>query len=83
MILKKLNSKESSIEIWKFYDESFNIVSGLCYGKQGILNGIIEYGKYGENVYHNVEWVRSKQRRVIQTSYGEGNITRSDAENRR
>lgn len=82
IIFKRLTTPVEKVDVWTFSDASFNIVRGRGYGQTGIVTGLMSEGSGGENVFHIVEWVSSKQRRVSHSYYGAEILACSDADNR-
>lgn len=79
---KKMKKPAKKVEVWTFSDASFNIVAGRDYGQTGVVTGLIAYDEDGESVFHVVDWVSSKQRRITHSSYGAEILACSDGDDR-
>lgn len=79
---KMMKKPAKRIEVWTFSDASFNIVAGRDYGQTGVVTGLKAYNDNGESVFHVIDWVSSKQRRITHSSYGAEILACSDGDDR-
>lgn len=56
--------------ITTFSDASFNITSRKSYGQTGLVSGVRTTMDNGSEMFHMLDWVSTKQRRISHSSYG-------------
>ena len=53
-----------------FSDASFNITARKSYGQTGLVSGVRTTMQDGSELFHILDWVSTKQRRISHSSYG-------------
>lgn len=70
---------ETSFELTHL-DEAFNTSARQSYGQTIIVTGLWIRKKNGTEIYHPIDWMRIKQKRISHLSYGAEIISCTDAD---
>lgn len=82
IVYPSVSSGVTEKSITTFSDAAFNISSHQAYGQTGVLTGLRMRLRDGSDVYHLIDWVSCKQRRVSHSSYGAEILACTEADDR-
>lgn len=77
---KNPGSEVETRSVLTYSDAAFNISAKQSYGQTGVITGLWMLRKDGTEIYHAIDWLSTKQKRISHSSYGAEIIACTDAD---